>query len=346
METDQIALSIFFIPYILAEVPSNIILEKIKHPSYYLGGMVITWGIVMTCTGVIDNFGELTAIRFLLGLFEYVTITIKLSVLANHTRAGLFPGAILLISKWYMPNETQTRVALLYTSAATGGAISGLLAYGIAKMDGIAGYAGFRWIFILEGLLTVIMGILCVFLLIDTPSLSSRWLEPDEIRFLELRQYARAIATSDPMAKTKHAQWSALWSVVFDWKVILLIFANWSQAVPNYALKFSMPTIIKGMGYKSANAQLLTIPPYACGALSSYGFSLFADRYRWRMPFIVVPQVCVVIGYSILCAKAADIKENIALCYSAVCLACFGYVVDNPLSSPFSPSSKLGSSCF
>lgn len=73
METDQIALSIFFIPYILAEVPSNIILEKIKHPSYYLGGMVITWGIVMTCTGVIDNFGELTAIRFLLGLFEYVT---------------------------------------------------------------------------------------------------------------------------------------------------------------------------------------------------------------------------------------------------------------------------------
>ena len=62
------------------------------------------------------------------------------------SRAGFFPGAILLISKWYLPNETQTRIALLYTSAATGGAFSGLLAYGIAKLDGIGGYEGWRWV--------------------------------------------------------------------------------------------------------------------------------------------------------------------------------------------------------
>ena len=107
----------------------------------------------------------------------------------------------------------------------------------------------------------------------------------------------------------------------------LLIFANWSQAVPNYALKFSLPAIIKGMGYTSANAQLLTIPPYICGALSSYGFAVVADRTSWRMPFIVIPQCCVVIGYSILSAKAEHIVDNIAVCYFAVCVACFGYVV-------------------
>jgi len=68
----NVALAIFFILYVLAEVPSNMLMELFKHPSWYLGGMVITWGIIMTCTGTIQNFGELVAIRFLLGLFEYV----------------------------------------------------------------------------------------------------------------------------------------------------------------------------------------------------------------------------------------------------------------------------------
>lgn len=61
-------------------------------------------------------------------------------------RAGFFPGAVLVISKWYLPNETQTRIAILYTSAASGGAFSGLLAFAIAKMDGTAGYEGWRWV--------------------------------------------------------------------------------------------------------------------------------------------------------------------------------------------------------
>lgn len=149
---------------------------------------------------------------------------------------------------------------------------------------------------------------------------------PEEIHYLELRQYKRAIAQADPNSNKHGIDWPAIKAAFSDWKIILLILANWSQAVPNYALKFSMPTIIKGMGYTSANAQLLTIPPYACGAIASLGFSMIADRISWRMPFIVVPQICVVIGYAILFAKAAEIKQNIALCYFAVCVACFGYV--------------------
>ena len=167
-------------------------------------------------------------------------------------------------------------------------------------------------------------GISTFFFLIDSPSLSSRWLDDEEIRYLDLRQYARALATCDPNATKRKVNWPAITAVLTDWKMYLLIFANWSQAVPNYALKFSMPAIIKGMGYTSANAQLLTIPPYICGALSSYGFAVVADRTSWRMPFIVIPQCAVVIGYSILSAKAEHIKDNIAVCYFAVCVACFG----------------------
>ncbi|KAI1339186.1 major facilitator superfamily transporter [Xylariaceae sp. FL0016] len=308
MTGDQynIALSIFFVPYILAEVPSNMILEKFNRPSLYMGTIVLLWGVVMTLTGIIKDFGDLAAVRFLLGLFE----------------AGFFPGAILLVSKWYMPGETQTRIALLYSSAASGGAFSGLLAFAIAKMDGLGGLEGWRWIFILEGLLTVVIGASCFFLLIDSPALSHRWLEPEEIRFLELRQAARRTLSEE--GPKKHFDKGALLAVICDWKLYLLIFGSWSNAVPNYAMKFTMPTIVKSMGFKSAKAQLLTIPPYACGAISAYVLSLFADRYSWRMPFIVGPQLCVVTAFTILFTKAADIADNIGLCYFAVCLACAG----------------------
>ncbi|KAL0944958.1 major facilitator superfamily transporter [Colletotrichum truncatum] len=302
----NIALSVFFIPFVLAEVPSNMVLHMFKRPSLYIGGIVTCWGIVMTCNGVVQSYGGLIAVRIFLGLFE----------------AGFLPGAILIISKWYLPNETQTRIAILYTSAASGGAFSGLLAFAIAKMHGVGGYEGWRWIFIIEGLATVIIGIMCFFFLVDSPSLS-KWLEPEEIRFLELRQQARRVVRPDEF-RDSHFDKHAFLSVLTDWKIYLLIFANWSNAVPNYAMKFTMPQIIKNMGYTSATAQLLTIPPYAVGAVSAYLFSVFADRYSWRMPFIVGPQLLLVVAFSILFTKSDDIKNNIALNYFAVCLACFG----------------------
>ncbi|KAE8383855.1 major facilitator superfamily domain-containing protein [Aspergillus bertholletiae] len=300
----NIALSIFFIPYVLAEVPSNIFLNRFKRLSMYLGSLIFVWGIIMTCTGFIRSFASLVGIRFLLGLFE----------------AGFLPGAVLIISKWYLPHETQTRIAILYTSAASGGAFSGLLAFVIAKMDGIAGYEGWRWIFIIEGLATISLAVLTFFFLLDSPQLSSGWLTPDEIRFLEVRQVANSIQGSQHHG----VPWGALVSVLTDWKIYLLILANWSNAVPNYALKFTMPQIIQSMGFTSAKAQLLTIPPYAVGAFSAYVFSIFADRYTWRMPFIIIPQLSQVAAFSILFTKASEISGNIALCYFGVCLACFG----------------------
>lgn len=179
-------------------------------------------------------------------------------------------------------------------------------------------------IFIIEGILTVSMAVTCFFLLVDSPALSSRWLDPDEIRYFELRQYARRMHSVQASGKKKTVHWGALWAVLTDWKIYLLIVANWSNVVPNYALKFTMPQIIKNMGYTSATAQLLTIPPYAVGALAAYVSSVFADRYSWRMPFIVGPQLCLVVAFSILFTKSEHIKDNVAVCYFAVCLACSG----------------------
>ena len=181
-------------------------------------------------------------------------------------------------------------------------------------------------IFILEGLASIVMGVACFWLLIDTPKHSSNWLTPDEIRYLELRQIAAGRVKPVGHKRSKTFDRRIFWGVLVDSKIYLLIVMFWSNVAPNYGLKFTMPQIIKNMGYTSADAQLLTVPCYTVGAIAAYGFSVVSDRLKWRMPTIVLPQMCVVVAYAILCAKAVDIKDNIAACYFAVCLACFGSV--------------------
>jgi len=132
-----------------------------------------------------------------------------------------------------------------------------LLAYLIAKMNGAGGYEGWRWIFILEGIASVVAGFASLFLLPDSPALSHKWLAPDEIRFLELNH----IKYRGRSAGTSHkVEAQTLWKVIKDWQLYFLGMVFMSNTVPNYALKFTMPQIIQNMGFTSSNAQLLTIP--------------------------------------------------------------------------------------
>ena len=175
---------------------------------------------------------------------------------------------------------------MFYCSSAMSGAFSGLLAFAIAKMDGIGGYEGWRWIFLLEGIASVAIGVGTFFLLPDSPSRSTRWLSAHEIRYLELNHllHRGQRQTEDTRTKDqprKSFQWSVLWSVLTDFQVYLQALVFMSNAVPNYGLKFTMPSIIKNMGFTSSNAQLLTAPPYFMGAVSALVSALFADRFRW-----------------------------------------------------------------
>ncbi|KAF4780709.1 major facilitator superfamily transporter [Colletotrichum scovillei] len=224
-------LSIFFIPYVLFEVPSNIILKKVKRPSFYLGTLTLCWGIIMTCTGLVRNFGGLMVTRILLGVFE----------------AGFFPGAIYLTSY-----------------CALSGAFSGLLAAAIAEMDGVAGLEGWRWIFILEGLATVIMGVCCFFFLIDTPTLSKRWLEPEEIRYLELSIFIKSGGGGREEAGAGgKVNWRDLKMNLTNWRIYVQAYFLVCQSALSYGIKFTLPTITKAMGFANTQAQLLSAPPYA-----------------------------------------------------------------------------------
>ena len=220
-------------------------------------------------------------------------------------------------------------MALFYMTSALAGAFSGLLAAGIAKMDGIGGYEGWRWIFIIEGLGSFLAGVLTFFVLPDSPKLS-KWLAPEEARFLEcMHRASRGQRTENEggdqgTTKKKRFRWGILWTVIKDWQLYLQAIVMASNSVPNYALKVTMPQIIRNMGFTSQTSQLLTAPPYACGAVSAVVAAFYADRFTWRMPPIVASQSLLVIAYAILFVKADAIEDNVALCYFCVFLACVG----------------------
>ncbi|KAK3633298.1 hypothetical protein LTR56_015866 [Elasticomyces elasticus] len=321
----NIAVSVFFVPYILLEVPSNVLLKRFKRPSTYLGMLVISWGIVMTGTGFVKNFNGLVACRLILAACE----------------AGFFPGAVYLITKWYAQKQVQTRLALFYCASALSGAFSGLLAFCIAKMDGLGGVSGWAWIFILEGIATVFIGIMCFVVMPDTPALSHKWLDEEELRYLEIQTVIKEGGRNTQEAQHKF-KWSYLTDLLTDYKVFFQAFILFTASVCAYGLKFTMPSITKSMGFTSAQAQLLTIPPYVAGAISAVGFSMLSDKFQWRAPFVIIPMSIVLLGFCILLPLAKNITHEIPACYIGVMLICIGQYPTNPAGSAWISGNLAG----
>ncbi|OAL46979.1 MFS general substrate transporter [Pyrenochaeta sp. DS3sAY3a] len=323
----NIVLSVFFVPYILLEVPSNMLLKKFKRPSYYLGILIVCWGIVMTMMGIVKNFSGLLVTRILLGVFE----------------AGFFPGAVYLCSYWYMPRDLATRISYFYCASALSGAFSGLLAAAIAKMDGVGGYEGWRWIFLLEGIVTVILGVACFFLLIDSPALSGRWLKPDEIRFLELQRFIKDGGKFQEENESAF-RWHDLKMVLCNWRLYMQAYILLCISACSYGTKFTLPTITKGMGFSNTNAQLMTVPPYVAGAISSIFFARLSDRFYWRLPFVAIPLSFIFIGYAVVISFDGNLGGNLGPAFFAIILTCMGIYPIQPAGSSWAANNLAPSS--
>lgn len=262
----------------------------------------------MTLHGVVKNYGGMIAVRLALGIPE----------------AGFFPGAVYLCSLWYPRHMMNSRIAFFYTASAMAGAFSGLLAFAIAKLGGVGGIAPWRWIFLLEGAATVALGLLVPFLLPDTAE-GSKWLDEDEKRYMLLTSSAQDKSTNSGEHDTGDvSKWQVFKSVITDWQLYLQGIVYWSNTVPNYAMKFTLPTIIKTMGFSSSTAQLLSIPPYVVGAITACLAGIYSDRLRKRMPFIMSSQFVVIAAFVIILPLRNDIKKYMGPGYMALCLVCAG----------------------
>jgi MFS family permease len=148
----NIALAVFFPFYVAAEIPSNMMLKKLR-PSVWFTIIMVAWAICTTLMGLVTNFQGLLVARMALGIAE----------------GGLFPGVTFYITMWYRRHECGFRMALFFSAATAAGAFGGLLARGISEMRGVGGRSGWAWIFILEGLITLLVASVAYWAINDYP---------------------------------------------------------------------------------------------------------------------------------------------------------------------------------
>jgi hypothetical protein len=149
--------------------------------------------------------------------------------------------------------------------------------------------------FILEGIVTVLVGASLYWVLPDSPT-SASWLEPWEAQHIMRRLQSDAGTTAGKVSYDDGFKWSTLRSVFLEWKIWVAVIVWWGNGIPIYGFTYTAPSIILGLGYTSAQAQLLTVPVYTVGVISTIGFSRWADRRRVRWPFIVGPYAIAAVG--------------------------------------------------
>jgi len=271
------ALTMYFLGYVLFEIPSNIVLKKLT-PRIWLPTLMVVWGIVSVLMGLVHNYSGLMAVRFFLGA----------------TEAGLFPGVVYYLSCWYKRKESHFRISIFFSAASLAGAFGGALAYAIGLMNGVGGKSGWSWIFIIEGLLTIILA-----------SASYFWVHnyPDTVSFLtqeEKELLLSRLRDDNDALNGETFSWKYVMTTFKDPSVWLYCFCFMGCSLPLYTLSLFLPTIINDLGYSAANAQLLTVPPYFVATVLTFCTAWGSHYVNRRAPFIIGGAVLAIVGYIIL----------------------------------------------
>ncbi|WRT67578.1 uncharacterized protein IL334_004550 [Kwoniella shivajii] len=313
----NLALTVLFFTYGLSEPVCNIALRRFG-PKIWFPIAVTTWGLITTVTCVVQNYGGYIAIRLALGAAE----------------ATIYPGGYLLLSMWYKPKELATRMAIFYGANTSAGAFGGAIAYGIGKLDGVHGWRAWRWLFLIEGLITVFFGLLSFFLLPPFPhnyevatGTKKSWLTPDEALYAKLRtKYANG-----PHPPTYVFQWSDVINALKDRKTYLMMMMFWwGGSIPTYSLSYTLPTMVKNLGYTAIKAQLMTVPPYIFATVVCVTCGVLSDRFRQRYFAIMSAYTLGLIGIIILWITVHH-KHLTGVSYFAIFLAAAGYNAQAPI---------------
>ncbi|PTB42494.1 uncharacterized protein TrAFT101_008416 [Trichoderma asperellum] len=304
----ETAVSILFVGYILMQVPSNLVLNKLGKPSLYLPSCMVAWGIVSTATAATTTFGGLLACRLLLGVIE----------------AAYFPGCLYLLSCWYTRKELVKRTALLYSGSIISGAFSGLFAAGITQnLDGTRGLSAWRWLFIIEGCMTITVAIIAYFILPDLPR-TTPWLNSQEKKLAVWR--LEADIGEDDWVDSNHQSFIMGARAAFcDYKVWLLLGSVYGSTSAGSITTF-FPTVMKGLGKGTVETLLLTTPPYLIGAVMLFINAWHADKTGERYLHIILPTVLAIASFILGVSTTSFAPRYVAMCF-VVGAVYSGYVV-------------------
>ncbi|OAG45262.1 hypothetical protein AYO21_00610 [Fonsecaea monophora] len=286
---------VFFPIYILVEIPTNSVLRWVGTRKL-LSGMIFCWGVVAMCCGFVKSYEQLIGVRILLGFFE----------------GGFNPACIYIITCWYKRYETQQRLAVWYVFGAAVNGFNGVLSYGLSKMEGAGGLRGWRWIFIIPGLVTAVLAVPIYLYITEFPE-KAKWLKSGELEQIQDRiQQDRGEVYSDRVS------FKSTMEALCDWKCWSLALLFFWVATGSYSLSFFTPSILKGLGYSTALSQILVTPPYLLAVLCSVAASVVADRVQHRSPFIIFFMVMTIVGL-IMIAFGNNLGCKLTGLFIAIC---------------------------
>ncbi|WP_249583816.1 MFS transporter [Pseudomonas viridiflava] len=308
---------IFFIGYVLCGLPSNLALNRFG-PRRWIGLMMITWGMFSTCLLFVTTPVEFYVLRFLTGMAE----------------AGFFPGIVLYLSRWY-PNQRRGRIMALFMSAIPvsgllGGPFSGWILNHFAAGQG--GMAGWQWMFLIQGLPTVALGVLAFFLLCDKVE-DAHWLTPEQ------RQRVKTDITQDELNRPVHGKSSvaSVLTMPFIWILGFIYFCIQSGV---YAINFWLPSIIKNLGFSDALViGWISAVPYLMAGVFMLLVGRSADLRNERRWHLVVPMLMGATGLII----AANFASVPLVAILGLTIATMGALTSLPMFWPL-PTALLSAS--
>jgi D-galactonate transporter len=283
---------IFFIGYFIFEVPSNLALEKFG-ASRWIARIMVTWGIISALMATVRGEMSFYVLRFLLGVAE----------------AGFFPGIILYLTYWY-PAEYRARFLAAFAiavpvSTVIGAPISGLL----LGLDGTMGLRGWQWLFIIEGVPSVLLGIVTWFYLTDRPE-KADWLSPEQKAWLSGRLQAEVA--------TKAARHLTLGEALTSPKVIMLSLIYFGFVGALYGMQFWLPQIVKAFGLTNAQTGFVTAIPYLFGTIAMILWARHSDATRERVAHVGAPLLLTALALAVSSYMTDPVITMIVLTVAAI----------------------------
>lgn len=293
---------IFFIGYFLCEVPSNIVLHKVG-ARRWIARIMITWGILSGCFAFVQTEWQFYTLRFLLGVAE----------------AGLAPGLLLYLTYWF-PSYRRARMTVLWfiaipISGMIGGPLSGLI---MDRMSGVHGWFGWQWMFVIEAIPTVLVGLLVLAVLKDSVQ-DANWLTQDE------KNLVKQELAQDNQHKEGHA---SVKEFIADKRLWLLAGIYFCVVMGQYAITFWLPTLIRNSGISDNwHIGLLTSLPYMCAIVVMILAGRSGDHFQERRWHLIIPMCTGALALTF----ATLFASNLTLSLICLCIAASGVLTASSL---------------
>lgn len=290
--------SLFFLGYFLFEAPANMILAKVGARLWF-ARIMGTWGLITLALGFTQDATMFYVLRFLLGVSE----------------AGFFPGVLYVLTLWYPQARRAQMVGWFMIASAVANAVGSLIGGALLELGGLAGLAGWQWVFLATGAPAVLLVPVVLMALPSTPG---------DARFLSVAD--KAWLASELAAEPKQALEGSAWRALLDPRVLLLAALYFGMPLGAYGLSYWLPTIVKGFGATNLQNGIINVIPWICVALALWAVPRHAARHGATRWYIVAPMLIAAAAL-----LGSVVLPGAAVKFACLCLAAAAVFAGQPM---------------